>query len=292
MFVNVAAAAPSSSSSIVSFIRNDWKGIRAASPAAAATATTTAAAAATSTNSHNQSHNLSHYLHNKKQQEEEIYQSRQRKHRSSQNHHRRRLNNNNLGFSADMQTDEARYNLATRIMSNGVGVIVAGDKTTLPGGGGHPQFTHLRILTTTTDAFKMPLTLAPSTLKDQMLLMLPHSTADDPVKSSQVMNELQQQPQFYNHNQFVTKTCLTTYTYSITHVIDGSTKIESREKVITNTATEERNAYNIRPTATSGITLTQVRRQWLHQNGKTIKLISYNQPSNCLSTLDIFDPCI
>lgn len=70
-------------------------------------------------------------------------------------------------------TDEARYNLATRIMSNGVEVIVAGDKTTLPGG--HPN-NHLRILTTT-DAFKMPLTLAPSTLKDHMLLMLPQSTA-------------------------------------------------------------------------------------------------------------------
>lgn len=113
-----------------------------------------AAAAAVATNSHNQSHNLSHYLHNNKQKE--IYQSRQSKHRSSQNHHRRRLNNNFI--SADMQTDEARYNLATRIMSNGVEVIVAGDKTTLPGGGGHPN-THLRILTTTTDAFKIPLTL-------------------------------------------------------------------------------------------------------------------------------------
>lgn len=98
--------------------------------------------------------------------------------------------------------------------------------------------------------------IAPSTLKDQMLLMLPHSTASDPLKSSQVMNELQQS--FYNHNQFVTKTCLTTYTYSTTYVVDGTTKIESREKVITNTATEERNAYNIRPTVTSGITLTQV----------------------------------
>lgn len=103
--------------------------------------------------------------------------------------------------------------------------------------------------------------IAPSTLKDQMLLMLPHSTASDPAKSSQVMNELQQS--LYKHNQFVTKTCLTTYTYSTTYVVDGTTKIESREKVITNTATEERNAYNIRPTAASGITLlgTQVREK-------------------------------
>lgn len=230
------------SSSIEGFVRNDWKGIRKSSPTSSALYMSTAA-----TNSHNQSHNLSHYLHNK----QEIYQSRQRKHRSSQNHDRRRLKNN-LGFSADKHTDEARYNLATRIMSNGVEVIVAGDKTTLPGG--HPN-THLRILTTTTEAFKMPLTLAPSTLKDHMLLMLPQSTSTDPAKSSQVLNELQS---FYNHNQFVTKTCLTTYTYSTTYVVDGTTKIESQEKVITNTATEERNAYNIRPTATSGITLTQV----------------------------------
>lgn len=243
------------------FVRNDWKGIRSASPASSSTLTS-------ATNSHNQSHNLSHYLHNNKQQKqkqedeaaaaaEEIYQSRQRKHRSSQNHDRRRLQNN-LGFNADKQTDEARYNLATRIMSNGVEVIVAGDKTTLPGG--HPN-THLRILTTT-DAFKMPLTLAPSTLKDHMLLMLPQSTSpsDESAQSTHALNDFQS---VYNQNQFVTKTCLTTYTYSTTYIVDGTTKIESREKVITNTATEERNAYNIRPTATSGITLTQVRTQCL-----------------------------
>lgn len=58
-------------------------------------------------------------------------------------------------------------------MSNGVEVIVAGDKSTLPGG--HPN-QHLRILTTS-DTFKMPLTLAPSTLKDHMLLMLPQTTS-------------------------------------------------------------------------------------------------------------------
>lgn len=64
---------------------------------------------------------------------------------------------------------------------------------------------------------------------------------------------------FYDPNQFVTKTCLTTFTYSTTYIDkEGVTKIESREKVITNTATEERNAYRIQPTATSGITLTQV----------------------------------
>lgn len=81
-----------------------------------------------------------------------------------------------IGGAGSLGSDEARYNLATRIMSNGVEVIVAGDKSTLPGGG-HPN-QHLRILTTNTDTqFKMPLTLAPSTLKDHMLLMLPQTTS-------------------------------------------------------------------------------------------------------------------
>lgn len=63
--------------------------------------------------------------------------------------------------------DEARYNLATRVMSNGVEVIVASDKSTLPGG--QPN---LRILSTG-EHYRMPLTLAPSTLKDHMLLVVP-----------------------------------------------------------------------------------------------------------------------
>lgn len=131
----------------------------------------------TESNSHNQSNNLSHYLHNDNKKHENNYQSSQRKHRSSHHNQHDRRSSPNLGFSADKEiiaiaTDEARYNLATRIMSNGVEVIVAGDRTTLPGG--HPN-NHLRILTTT-EAFKMPLTLAPSTLKDHMLLLLPQST--------------------------------------------------------------------------------------------------------------------
>lgn len=123
------------------------------------------------------------------------YQSRQRMHRSSQFNRRadRSRTTSELSHSADssvgdnsqqqiriggagsLGSDEARYNLATRIMSNGVEVIVAGDKSTLPGGG-HPN-QHLRILTTTDTQFKMPLTLAPSTLKDHMLLMLPQTTS-------------------------------------------------------------------------------------------------------------------
>lgn len=156
---------------------NGWRAITASSPSLSLASTLKLSSTITSTiNSHNQTTiNLSQYQHNKKQTKSRNYQSRQRKvSRSSQNpHDRRRLHATHL----DKQTvaipaDEARYNLATRVMSNGVEVIVAGDKTTLPGG--HLN-THLRILTTT-DAFKMPLTLAPSTLKDHMLLMLPQTT--------------------------------------------------------------------------------------------------------------------
>lgn len=60
--------------------------------------------------------------------------------------------------------DEARYNLATRIMSNGVEVIVAGDKSTLPG---NP----LRILPT---GLYKPHTLPPTTIQDHMLMLLPN----------------------------------------------------------------------------------------------------------------------
>lgn len=59
-------------------------------------------------------------------------------------------------------------------------------------------------------------------------------------------------------NQFVTKTCLTTFTYLTTYLQDGRTTVESREKVISNTATEERNTFHLTPTPTAGIILTQV----------------------------------
>lgn len=41
---------------------------------------------------------------------------------------------------------------------------------------------------------------------------------------------------------------------------EGKTKVESREKVISNIATEERNTFNIIPTPTAGILLSQVKR--------------------------------
>lgn len=64
--------------------------------------------------------------------------------------------------------EEARYNLATRVMSNGVEVIVAGDKSTLPG---EPDV--LRVLPS---SIYKPVTLKPSTLSDHMMLMVPEGS--------------------------------------------------------------------------------------------------------------------
>ncbi|XP_073985317.1 uncharacterized protein isoform X2 [Rhodnius prolixus] len=108
-------------------------------------------------------------------------------------------------------TDKPRYHLATKIMSNGVEVIVAGDKSTLPG------MPSVRIKPT---ALNKPITLAPSTVTDHMMMLLPQET---------------QKP----HNDFVTKTYMTTYTYLTTFAQDGSTVVSSREKVISNVVTEE-----------------------------------------------------
>lgn len=74
----------------------------------------------------------------------------------------------NIRISADEQRgfDERRFNFATKKMSNGVEVIVAGDKSTYPG-----QASVLRVLPTSQTR---PITLAPSTLTDHMLMMLPH----------------------------------------------------------------------------------------------------------------------
>lgn len=64
-------------------------------------------------------------------------------------------------------------------------------------------------------------------------------------------------------NRFVTKTCLTTYTYLTTYTHNGSTTIESREKVISNVATEERNTQNLTPLIASDMTFFKVCRPFL-----------------------------
>uniref|UniRef100_A0A2H8TQY6 Sperm flagellar membrane protein n=1 Tax=Melanaphis sacchari TaxID=742174 RepID=A0A2H8TQY6_9HEMI len=133
------------------------------------------------------------------------------------------------GVDEQRAFDERRFNFATKKMSNGVEVIVAGDKSTYPG-----QANVLRVLPTSQ---AKPITLAPSTLTDHMLMMLPH-----PIKQS--MN-----------NQFVTKTYLTTYTYLTTFLDGEATVVSSREKVVSNVVTDEVN--KITPTSTlSQVTLT------------------------------------
>ena len=69
--------------------------------------------------------------------------------------------------------DEARYNLATRIMSNGVEVIIAGDRSKMPD---QDTLNNVQILQPLYHNNK-PMTLAPSTIKNQlMILLFPSST--------------------------------------------------------------------------------------------------------------------
>ncbi|XP_072394533.1 uncharacterized protein [Diabrotica undecimpunctata] len=132
--------------------------------------------------------------------------------------------------------DEAR-NLATRIMSNGVEVIVAGDKT-IPG-----DKDYKRLLTSGT--YK-GITLKPSTLRENMLMMLPQDSSNIESLTSSLYP-----------NQFITKTCLTTFTYLTTFLEGSTTTVSSHEQVVSNIATEERNTGKILPTPAVGVTLTQ-----------------------------------
>lgn len=149
--------------------------------------------------------------------------------------------------------EEARYNLATRVMSNGVEVIVAGDKSTLPG---EPDV--LRVLPS---SIYKPVTLKPSTLSDHMMLMVPEGSSQVDDRQNHQYQYLVllflQIPSLYP-NEFVTKTCLTTFTYLTTYLENGTTAISSHEQVVSNIATEERNTAKILPTPSMGVTLTQV----------------------------------
>lgn len=145
--------------------------------------------------------------------------------------------------------------MATRVMSNGVEVIVAGDKSTYPG---KPD---LRILSTNNQR----VTLKPSTISHHMMMMLPKEDASNvscpPLtrinKFLKKFLQIKSLSSLYP-NQFVTKTCLTTFTYLTTYLVAGATSISSHEQVVSNVATEERNTGKILPTPAMGITLTQV----------------------------------
>lgn len=59
-------------------------------------------------------------------------------------------------------------------------------------------------------------------------------------------------------NQFITKTLFTTYTYLTAYLQGGTTTVSSHERIIANTATEERNMGKITPTPTLGISMSEV----------------------------------
>ncbi|CAL4068672.1 unnamed protein product [Meganyctiphanes norvegica] len=112
----------------------------------------------------------------------------------------------------------ARHNLATKIMSNGVEVIVAGDKT-------HAPLPPEQTIGNNFDKFKRPITLPPSTLSDQMLLFSSHDSGAH--KVTQTAGD----PLMQTHTYF------TTYTYYNTLLAADRpfviTSKEIKENVIT-----------------------------------------------------------
>lgn len=89
--------------------------------------------------------------------------------------------------------DEGRYNLATRVMSNGVELIIANDKSKLPAAAGNvvtemlikgslhqkqKQQVSLELKSVPSHTPFRPMTLAPSTLKDKMIFVMPTQSAN------------------------------------------------------------------------------------------------------------------
>ncbi|XP_018791062.1 PREDICTED: uncharacterized protein LOC108970245 isoform X2 [Bactrocera latifrons] len=149
----------------------------------------------------------------------------------------------------------ARFNLATRVMWNGIELIIANDKSK-PSSvkmvskdlsqQQEKQHVPQQLYSELSQSSFRPMTLTPSTLKNKIILAMPTQSAN--------------QENFYlpaDFNQFVTKTCLTTYTYRTTYLQNGSTTVESREQVISNIATEQRNYMEITPPLPLVLTLTQ-----------------------------------
>lgn len=154
-------------------------------------------------------------------------------------------------------------------MSNGVGVIVAGDKTTRPGDDQHqplllPQPTATATITYTyTEALRPTPTssmaaTATATATGVLLMRLP----DD------------ERLPLLPLPQFVTKTCLTTYTYQQT-VYDTSAsrmRVQNSERVVANTATEERPpgaTYRLEPEPFE----QQQQQQFVNRTGITLSQV-------------------
>jgi len=93
-------------------------------------------------------------------------------------------------YEAKDEEEGRRLNLATRVMSNGVEVIVAGPTPALRWENSNPQPT--------------------LTLSDAVVMLLPQ---DKP-------------------NEFVTKTCTTTFTYLSTITKDGTTTVSTEQQVL------------------------------------------------------------
>lgn len=93
-------------------------------------------------------------------------------------------------MNEDAEGEGRRLNLATRVMSNGVEVIVAGPTPALRWENSNPQPT--------------------LTLSDEVVMLMPQ---EDP-------------------NEFVTKTCTTTFTYLNTITKDGTTIVSTDQQVI------------------------------------------------------------
>ncbi|XP_034477180.1 uncharacterized protein LOC117783719 [Drosophila innubila] len=149
-----------------------------------------------------------------------------------------------IGDMSDKSLDEARFNLATHIMSNGVELIIASDRVKHSDKVSSIPSSSSQLLQTQTQETKKkkPVTFAPSTLINHMILALP--TAKQDKFTIPIID-----------NQFITKTCLTTYTYHTTYLFNGSTTVESAEKVVSNRHTEERNYLRASTHLPMGLTL-------------------------------------
>ncbi|XP_030245937.1 uncharacterized protein LOC108655377, partial [Drosophila navojoa] len=160
-----------------------------------------------------------------------------------------RLQNNQLvAINSDNilneSLDQARFNLATHVMSNGVQLIIASDKIK------HidkqaPSVHSSSISLSSRNVQQKPVTLAPSTLKNHMILAVPT------VRQENFSIPIEE-------NQFITKTCLTTYTYHTTYLNKGSTTVESREKIVLNRQTEERKFLRASSKLSLGVTLSNI----------------------------------
>ncbi|XP_076288872.1 uncharacterized protein LOC143213154 isoform X2 [Lasioglossum baleicum] len=139
----------------------------------------------------------------------------------------------------EVKDEEGRRfnNLATRVLPNGVEVIVAGPTPALRWENSIPQPT--------------------LTLSDAVVMMLPQ---DKP-------------------NEFVTKTCTTTFTYLTTITKDGTTTVSTEQQVVANTATEERHRKPGSETAAVTLEASPTLRTEIFKTTYTYLTLNTNHPN-------------